>query len=135
MLGEQIGEETGQITGMRVLPGDGGGPKVEVSFQSSGTLLGAHVSDMGTYVSVTRPDGTLFGDGQGVIMTEDGEMAAWRGQGVGRFTGHGTAVSWRGAIYFQTTSERMARLNGIAGVFEFETDESGKTEVKTYEWK
>jgi hypothetical protein len=29
----------------------------------------------------------------------------------------------------------MARLNGIAGVFEFETDESGKTEVKTYEWK
>ena len=135
MLGEQIGEETGQITGIRVLPDEGAGPKVEVSFQQSGTLLGAQVSDMGTYISVTRPDGTLFGDGQGVIMTDDGQMAAWRGQGVGRFTGHGTAVSYRGAIYFQTASERLARLNGIAVVFEYETDESGKTAVKSYEWK
>ena len=135
MLGEQIGEETGQITGMRVLPDEGAGAKVEVSFQQSGTLLGAHISDMGTYVSVTRPDGTLFGDGQGVIMTDQGEMAAWRGQGVGRFTGHGTAVAYRGAIYFQTTSERLSRLNGIAVVFEYETDESGKTAAKAYEWK
>ena len=50
MLGEQIGEETGQITGMRVLPDEGHGTKVEVSFQASGTMLGAHVNDMGTYV-------------------------------------------------------------------------------------
>ena len=135
MLGEQIGQETGQITGMRVLPGNGGGPKVEVSFQASGTLLGVHGTNMGTYVSVTRPDGTLFGEGQGVVMTEDGEMVAWQGAGVGRFTGHGTAVSWRGATYYQTTSERLSRLNGVAGVFEYETDESGKSEDKTYEWK
>jgi hypothetical protein len=135
MLGEQIGEVTGQITGMRVLPDEGHGAKVEVSFQQTGTLLGVHVNDMGTYVSVTRPDGTLFGDGQGVTMTEDGEMATWRGQGVGRFTGRGGAVSYRGAVYFQTTSERLARLNSMAVVFEYETDESGKTTVKDYEWK
>ena len=135
MLGEQIGEVTGQITGMRVLPDEGHGAKVEVSFQQTGTLLGAHVNDMGTYISVTRPDGTLFGDGQGVTMTEDGEMATWRGQGVGRFTGRGGAVSYRGAVYFQTTSERLERLNGIAVVYEYESDESGKTTVKAYEWK
>ena len=52
MLGEQIGEETGQITGMRVLPDQGHAAKVEVSFQQTGTLLGAHVNDMGTYISV-----------------------------------------------------------------------------------
>jgi hypothetical protein len=135
MLGEQIGEETGQITGIRVLPDEGAGPRVEVSFQQSGTLLGAQMSDMGTYVSVTRPDGSLFGDGQGVIMTDDGEMATWRGQGVGRFTGHGTAVAYRGAIYYQTASQRLARLNSIAVIFEYETDESGKTAAKAYEWK
>ena len=135
MLGEQIGEETGQVTGIRVLPDEGTGSRVEVSFQTSGTLLGAHVSNMGTYISTPRPDGTLFGDGQGVAVTEQGDMATWRGQGVGHFTGHGTAVSWRGAIYFQTTSERLARLNGIAAVFEYEADESGKTTDKTYEWK
>ena len=135
MLGEQIGEEAGQVTGMRVLPDEGHGPRVEVSFQQNGTLLGVQVSDNGTYVSVARPDGTLFGDGQGITQTEDGELATWRGQGIGRFTGHGMAVSYRGAIYYQTMSERLARLNGMAVLFEYETDESGKTTARLFEWK
>jgi hypothetical protein len=136
MLGEQIGQESGQTTGMRVLPGDGaGGVKVEVSFQHTGTLLGILGSTIGTYVSETRPDGSLYGEGQGAFMTEDGEVAAWKGSGVGQFTGQGTAVSWRGAIYFQTTSERLGRLNGIAALFENDIDESGKSEDRTYEWK
>jgi hypothetical protein len=135
MLGEQIGEETGQITGTRVLPDEGAGPKVEVSFQSSGTLLGAHVSDMGTYVSMTRPVGTLFGQGQGVEMTDQGEVITWRGQGVGRFTGHGMAASWRPAVFCQTAAERLARINTIAGVIEFEVDESGKLSSRSWEWK
>jgi len=103
--------------------------------EMDGTLLGVHVSDLATYSSVTRPDGTLFGEGQGVAMTDDGEAASWRGQGVGRFTGHGMATSFRGAIYFQTTSDRLARLNGMAIVFEYEADESGKSSSKSYEWK
>jgi hypothetical protein len=135
VLGEQIGQETGQITGMRVLPSHGGGVKVEVSFQASGTMLGLHENNMGTYVSVTRPNGTLVGEGQGVMMTDQGEMAEWRGNGIGKFTGHGTGVSWRGITYYQTTSERLAQLNSIAEVFEFETDESGKSEAKSWEWK
>jgi hypothetical protein len=135
MLGEQIGEETGQITGIRVLPDEGHGARVEVSFQANGTLLGTHASNMGSYISVARPDGTLFGEGQGVTMTENGEMVTWRGQGVGHFTGHGSAVSYRGAIYFQTTAERLARLNSVAAIFEYETDESGKSTDKLYEWK
>jgi hypothetical protein len=135
MLGEQIGEETGQITGMRVLPDRGAGSKVEVTFQMNGTLLGVPVSDLATYHSVTRPDGTLFGEGQGVAMTEDGEAATWRGQGVGRLTGHGMATAFRGAIYFQTNSARLARLNGMAVVFEYEADENGKSSAKSYEWK
>ena len=135
MLGEQIGEDTGQITGMRVLPDEGAGTKMEVSFQTNGTLLDAPVSYIGTYLSAARPDGTLFGDAQGIAMTGDGEMGTWRAQGVGRFTGHGMAVSWRGAVYFQFASERLARLNGIAGVYEMEADENGKIAIKTYEWK
>lgn len=135
MLGDKIGEFTGQITGIRVLPDEGAGPKVEVSFQASSTIVGTHGSDMGTYVSATRPDGSLFGHGQGVFVSDDGQMATWRGQGAGRFTGHGTAVSWRGTIYYQTTSERLARLNGIAVVYEYDTDESGKVTAQLHEWK
>jgi hypothetical protein len=85
MLGEQIGHETGQITGTRVLPGDGSAVQVEASLQVGGTLLGIPVNDIGTYLSVARPDGTLFGQGQGVAVTDDGETVAWNGQGVVRF--------------------------------------------------
>jgi len=133
VLSKQIGEEAGQVTGTRVLPDEGAGPKVEMSIEESGTLLGVPVSEMCTLVSVIRPDGTLFAHGQGVATTDDGEMAPWQGQGAGRFTGHG-ASSWRGAIYFQTASEKLEQLNGIAVVFELEIDESGKTASKFYEW-
>ncbi len=135
MLGEQIGEETGQITGMRVLPDEGAGPKVEVSFQTSGTIFGIHENDMGTYVSTARPDGTFFGEGQGIITTGDGEVVTWRGQGVGRLTGHGMAASWRASIYGQTASERLARINSVATLVEFEVDETGKITAESWEWK
>jgi hypothetical protein len=135
MLGELVSEERGQVTGMRVLPSEGGQPKIEVSFQAAGTLLGIHMTDMGTYISTIRPDGTLVGQGQGISTTADGDTATWKGQGVGHFTGRGTGVSWRGSVYFHTTSERLSRLNGVAAVFEDEVDESDKMEIKTWEWK
>lgn len=130
MLDEMIGEERGQITGMRVLLSEAGMPQIKASFQASGRLLDTEMTDMGTYWSVARPDGTLFGSGQGLIMTSDSEMISWTGHGVGRPSGHSTAVSWRGAIYYQTTAPMFARLNGVAIVFENETDESGQTHAR-----
>lgn len=135
MLGELLGEQIGQTTGTRVLPSEDGSPRIEVSFQANGTLLGTQTVEMGTFIAVNRPDGTLFGTGQGVLTTDDGDMATWAGNGVGRPAGRGGSVSWRGAIYYQTSSERLTRLNSIAAIFEFEVDETGKTEAKSYEWK
>jgi quercetin dioxygenase-like cupin family protein len=135
-LGEQIGDERGNITSMRVIPGaEGQGLKVEVSFQSAGEILGIPATGIGTYSAVTRPDGLLYGEGQGMITTKDGETAIWKGNGVGRPTGRGSAVSWRGAVYYQTSADHLKRLNGVAGIFEHEADENGNTIGRTYEWK
>ncbi|MFI8828642.1 hypothetical protein [Streptomyces sp. NPDC053431] len=134
MLGDLIGEEQGETTGIRVLSTDGGHPVLEASFQATGTLLGTGVKDMGTYESVMRADGTLFGEGQGVIMTQGGDTVTWHGSGVGRLDEAGT-VHWRGAIFWETAAAAFSRLNATAGVFEFETDESGKATAKVYEWK
>jgi hypothetical protein len=133
MLGEKLGEERGKVTSRRVLPSDGG-PKVETSFASTGKLLGKDVQDIGTYWAQMRPDGTLFGDGQGVIMTADGGAASWRGNGIGRI-GAGGAVSFRGAIYYQTASPDLAQLNGTVGVFEYEVDANDNTHGQIWEWK
>ncbi len=133
MLGEQLGEARGKRTGRRVLSVDGGF-KVEVAFESKGKLLGVDNMEIGTYWSESRPDGSLYGEGQGVVITHDGEVATWKGGGVGKFVGGG-AVSYRGAIYYSTASQKLARLNGGATVFEFDVDAEGNTHAKIWEWK
>ncbi|HEY9367056.1 hypothetical protein [Streptomyces sp.] len=134
MLGDLIGEEQGETTGIRVLSTDGGHPVMEASFRATGTLLGAQVKDMGTYESVLRADGTLWGEGQGVTMTQDGETVTWHGSGVGRFDEKG-AIDWRGALFFETAADRFAALPGIAAVFEFHVEDDGTSTAKLYEWK
>lgn len=134
MLGEQIGEGRGRVTTQRVLPNPGGGPKMETSFQSSGSLLGMADSETGTYIAVARPDGTLFGEGQGITMSHEGDVLTWVGQGVGTLQQDG-AVSYRGAVYCQTSSAKWARLNSLAVLFEFEVDRDGNTRGQFFEWK
>jgi len=134
MLGEQLGSERGQILVRRVLPGDGP-PRVEVSFEAQGELVGISTTDMGSYTSTVQPDGTIYGEGQGITRsTDNSEIASWRGSGVGHFTDDG-GVSYRGAIYYQSQTPGFARLNGIAALFEYSVDASGKTESSLTEWK
>lgn len=135
MLGEMIGEEQGKITAVRVLPSNGQAPQIEVSFQSTGNLVGVQTTEMGTYISTLLPSGVFNGTGQGVTMTQDGDTATWTGTGVGTPKGKGLAASWRGAIFYQTSSQRLAGLNKFASLFEFEVDEDGNTSAKLWEWK
>ena len=133
MLGELIGEARGKRSSRRVLSVDHGF-KVEVAFESVGKVLGVEMNEIGTYWSESRPDGTLYGEGQGVVIGNDGSSATWKGQGVGRFVGGG-AVSYRGAVYYSTASPKLARLNSVAAIFEFEVDGEGTTHSKLWEWK
>ncbi len=133
MLGEKIYESSGKITSRRVLPNPGGGPKMETTFEGSGTMLGVEGTETTTYWSVIRPDGSLYGEGQGVFMGKQGEVATWVGQGVGTVKEDG-GVSFRGATYAQSSSPALSRLNSIAGVFEYDADAEGNSRVQTWEW-
>jgi hypothetical protein len=133
MLGGQIYEAKGKRGPRKVVSADNGF-KVEVSFEANGKMLGVDSQEIGTYISGPRPDGSLYGEGQGVIMGADGSMATWKGAGVGKFVGPG-AVSYRGAVYYSTASPAWARLNAVAQVFEFEVDSDGTTKTKGWEWK
>jgi len=132
MLGELLGETKGKRIVRRVLSTDP--PAAEVSFEDGGTMLGAAVTGFGTYTSVIRPDGSAYGEGQGAMMTADGEMITWKGSGLGKF-GAGGAISYRGILYYRTPSQKLARLNNTCGVFEYEVDPSGNTFTKVWEWK
>jgi hypothetical protein len=132
MLGEQISETKGKRLVRRVISVDP--PTAEVSFEDSGQLLGIATTGLGTYTSVVSPDGTIHGDGQGLIMTTDGESVTWTGSGSGRFGAAG-AVSYRGMLFFRTASQKLARLNGACGAFEYDADAAGNTSSKVWEWK
>jgi hypothetical protein len=134
MLGEKIGEISGKITMQRVLTNLGGAPKMETSFQASGSLLGTTVKDTGTYSTVFRADGTQYGEGQGVMITKDGKIATWTGHGVGAMRKDGGAT-YRGAIYFQTMPPKLSRLNKVAVLFEYQVDAEGNTHSQYWEWK
>ena len=107
---------------------------METTFETSGRVLGVEETEVGTYWSVVRPDGSLFGEGQGVVMGKGGEQAMWAGQGVGTIKKDG-GVSYRGAIYYQTSAPAWSRLNGVAVIFELDVDAQGSTRSQLWEWK
>ena len=135
MLGEKIGQESGNVTGQRVLPSAGGPPRMETSFQAAGSILGIAHTTRGTYQSYMRPDGSLLGEGQGIVMGKDGAaMATWVGQGVGHIKPDGS-INYRGAIFYSSPSPKWARLNEVASLFEYEIDPKGATKADIWEWK
>ena len=74
MLGDLLYEETGQVTGMEVLPPEDGAVVVKVSLQATGTIQGVAHTSMWTYISTTRLDGSTFDHGRGVMTTADGDV-------------------------------------------------------------
>ena len=135
MLGELLYEETGNVSGVRVLPPEEGAVVLEVSLQASGRIQGVEHASLWTYTSTTRADGSIFGQGRGVLTTADGDVVHLVGRASDQSGGPGSPTHYRGAIHFQTSSAKFAKLNGVAGVFEYDVDADGSSLGKVWEWK
>lgn len=134
MLGREIVTESGKVTGMRILPGEGGRyVKNEVTFQAQAKVLGMDGTDMGTYTVYERIPGQLYGEGQGIFMTAEGG-AIWNGFGVGTPTGDGMGMKWAATITFQTNVPALMALNNMIGVVEHETDDDNNVKSTAWEW-
>lgn len=131
MLGELIGEFKGKIIGMRVLPIECN-PKMESSFRDVGKILSIDLTDIGTFWSLFEEDG-IYGEGQGILTTNDGEIVTWTAQGIGKMKGKG--AEYRGSVFFTTSSNKFENLNNTMGVFEYSIDDEGHTHEKIWEWK
>src|SRR5260370_37083353 len=110
MLGDVISETKGKRIVRRMLGTDP--PKVEVSFEDSGQMLGTAVTGFGTYWAVVRPDGRLYGEGEGASTTQDGELVTWKGTAQGHF-GPGGDVSYRGILFFRRHSLQLPRESAL----------------------
>ena len=134
VLGELIEDESGKITGQRVLDVDP--PKIESSFKMSGKYKEIEATDTGTYCAIIRE--VMYADVQGVITAKDGQgMATYTAQAIGRFTSPGK-VRFHGSVFYRTTPTgggTLSFLNNLVGVCEYEGDEQGNCSVKVWEWK
>ena len=95
-------------------------PKLETSFTENDTIKGSvKSSEIGTYSSVMRPDNTLYGESKGIIITLNGELATWTGQGIGHFLQDGK-IKFTGSLFFSTPfpdkAGNLAFLNNMVGI-------------------
>jgi hypothetical protein len=137
MLGELLFESKGKITGQRVLSVKNGIPKLEISITGTGIFTGSlEVTTSWTYWTIQRPDGTSYSEGQGIIMTKDGnEVATATGRGEGKMTDSGK-MRYVSALFYETYSKnKLSFLNHLIGVNEYEVDVSGNYEHRLWEWK
>ncbi|MCW4018699.1 MAG: hypothetical protein NWF00_08515 [Candidatus Bathyarchaeota archaeon] len=128
MLGELIGEFTGRNMTYRVLS-DG---KTETSGQGTGKLLGKDAFVMFTAVVVLE-NGVFSGEENCIVTTTDGDRVNMKINIVSWPSGRGGVT--RGASIQRTRSQKLARLNKVVGLHEYDTDENGEWEGKMWEWK
>ena len=106
MLGEKLYDIVGKVMGQRVVAGSAPGEvKVETSFQGTGRIFGMDTIESGTYEASMKAPGVLYGQGQGLSVTKDGDAVTWSGSGIGKPTGKGMAANFRGAIYYTMQSQ------------------------------
>jgi hypothetical protein len=139
-LGNPFLEHSGKVTVQKIAGITNGLPKIETSYSANDTINGnITAKEIGTYVAAPRPNSgnnILYGEGQGVITTtKDREMATWTGQGIGHVTSDGKVI-FRGSLFFSTTSTgKLAFLNNMVGIFQYEVDTLGNTSANVWGWK
>lgn len=138
-LGNPFFVEQGRIIGQRVLavmPQ----PQLEFSFMANATINNGNDTvinaiNTGTSVSTLNADGTFRGEGQGILRTQDGDVATWTNQVIGSLTPEGMIVS-RGVGLWSTpsTTGELAFMNGMITVFEVQIDGEGNLSAREWEW-
>ena len=130
MLGDQITDLKGKVTGQRVL--DAECPTIETSVSSTGNAKGVRINEILTFVAKPSSSGVYHGRGQGLFSAESG-MASWTGEGIGSMTPSG--IKWRGAIFLTNSTGKLEFLNNMVAIFEAEIDPDGNFSERSWEWK
>lgn len=135
MLGDLIYEGQGKITSIRVL--DVNESKIEYSNSGTGKFKeNIEVTEMWTACSTPLSDNKIYGEGQGIYITKDGnEQITAKVYGVGNVSAG--KIRYVSGLYFMSSStgKNLSFLNSLVGVNEYEQDDSGKYIHKIWEWK
>ena len=126
-----------KVIGQRVVStANGITPQIETTYIKNGTIKGVgNVTNLQTWTDTSRSPRIIYGVGQGVITTADGQdMATWIGYGIGRSNINGT-ITYHDIILFNTNSTgKLAFLKNLEGL-SIASENGNKIIQKIYEWK
>jgi hypothetical protein len=127
ILGEPIFVEKGS----HVIQKEIGPNRTQHTFTSNGTMKGnIEYSKAGESVSVSKGNNQTFGQGHGVITTNDGETANYT------FVEVFNGTDWQGASAYSTNSTgELSFLDNILLIYKGGADESGNYALEQWHWK
>ena len=134
-LGDLVLDETGQVTATRLLSTDASGTNMELSLTLTGTIRGVPQTPMRPYTTLTTPDGSIYGNGQGIMTTQDGDVINLIGHGSGAAPPPGGTVRFCTMLHAHGATGSNADLNTIGLAGEYEVDPEGNATNKCWEWK
>jgi hypothetical protein len=128
--------KVGKLVGQKVVSTTNGiAPQMETTDIENGTIKGVgNVTNLYTWIDTVKSPRLIYGPGQGIITTADGQnMATWTGYGAGSII-NGTST-YHDIIFFNTNSTgKLAFLNNLVGLAISEADGT-KRVSKIYECK
>ncbi len=132
---EPIVQEQGKITNQRVIEVNPH-PKIESTFVANSTVLGDILGhDLGSYWATLYTNGSVHGEGNGIITTEEGEMVTWTAEGMGNTSAEGDIIFEGSLIYNTSSNGELSYLDNKVGIFVYEVDKQGNTSASVWELK
>lgn len=94
-----------------------GEPQLEYSIVENGRITGVgNVTNIQTWIDTLRTPNVTYGEGKGVMITDDGQRATWTGYDIGEMQNNGSIIYKGITIFNSDATGDMALLNNLVGL-------------------
>lgn len=127
--------ESGKIIDQSVQSVSNNSPQIKQTIMENGIIKNVgNVTNIQTWVNTFKSPLVFFGVGKGVMSTNDGQIAIWKGYDIGK-SNNKNAVTYHGITFFDTNSTgKMSFLKNLIGLHVTKVV-GNKQFTKIWEWK
>jgi hypothetical protein len=112
-----------------------GEPQLEYSIVENGTITGiGNVTNIQTWIDTLRTPKLIYGEGKGVMITDDGQRATWIGYDIGQLQNNGSIIYKGITIFNNNATGDMAFLNNLVGLH-ITTVQDNNQATKIWKWQ
>ena len=112
-----------------------GEPQLEYSIVENGTVTGIeNVTNIQTWIDTLRTPKVIYGEGKGVMITDDGQRATWIGFDIGQLQNNGSIIYKGITIFNNNATGDMAFLNNLVGLH-ITTVQDNNQATKIWKWQ